>query len=309
MQKATTLSKVEQKIQELKDMGKVIPGIEDSIFKRIMLDHKDYLVKILNELILFDEKITEEDITFIKNEFPPHHYQNHLSRTDLLIKVKNYYIQIEANSRLDDLLLLRNDTHFDSLCLDVDANKDKHIKDEKITQINFNKKVETNLIQKLKDNCVAIMQYADKEKEVLYPKYTKIHVNIENISNKWYTNSELSWFEKATKLLITEDIKEIEELVRGDDILERVGESIKAYSSIKEVVNERLYAYIEETYQHNRLKFALEQGLEKGLQQGARNKQIDIVKNLLAINMEIKDISKVTGLSIKEIKSLQENKN
>ena len=42
MQEITTLSKVEQKIQELKSMGKVIPGIEDSIFKRIMLMTTDF---------------------------------------------------------------------------------------------------------------------------------------------------------------------------------------------------------------------------------------------------------------------------
>ena len=47
--------------------------------------------------------------------------------------------------------------------------------------------------------------------------------------------------------------------------MERVGESIKAYSSIKDVVNDRLYAYIEEVYQHNRLKQALEEGHKEGV--------------------------------------------
>ena len=73
-----TTTKVEDKIKELKEKGKVIPGIDDVVFKRIMMDHKDYLAKILNELMIIDEEIKEEEIVFIKNEFPPHDYHIHL---------------------------------------------------------------------------------------------------------------------------------------------------------------------------------------------------------------------------------------
>ena len=50
----------------------------------------------------------------------------------------------------------------------------------------------------------------DKEKDILCKKYTKVHLNLEKMSSKCYSESERSWLEKATRLLITEDIKEIE---------------------------------------------------------------------------------------------------
>ena len=82
--------------------------------------------------------------------------------------------------------------------------------DEKLIQLNFNKKVETNVIKDLGKNGIVIMQYMDKEKDILCKKYTKVHLNLEKMSSKCYSKSERSWLEKATRLLITEDIKEIE---------------------------------------------------------------------------------------------------
>ncbi|MDD6224628.1 MAG: hypothetical protein PUB18_06510 [bacterium] len=56
---------------------------------------------ILNELI------------FIYNTFPADSYTTKLSRTDRLVKVRNFDIQIETNLMLKDDLALQNATHCD----------------------------------------------------------------------------------------------------------------------------------------------------------------------------------------------------
>ncbi len=48
----------------------------------------------------------------------------------------------------------------------------------------------------------------------------------------------------------------------------------------------------------------IEKGIEQGIEQGEINKAKTIALNLKNINISIEDISKITGLSIEEIKNL-----
>ena len=50
---------------------------------------------------------------------------------------------------------------------------------------------------------------------------------------------------------------------------------------------------------------AEKKGIRKGIEQGAEERTIDIAKNLLNLNLSLKDISKATGLSLKELKELE----
>ncbi len=54
------------------------------------------------------------------------------------------------------------------------------------------------------------------------------------------------------------------------------------------------------------LQQGLEQGLEQGLKQGEARKSKEIAKNMLKENIDIKVITKVTGLTEKEIKKIKE---
>ena len=51
---------------------------------------------------------------------------------------------------------------------------------------------------------------------------------------------------------------------------------------------------------------AEEAGEKKGLEEGSKQKSIEIAKNMLNLNMAVEDISKVTGLSKTDIKKLKE---
>ena len=49
----------------------------------------------------------------------------------------------------------------------------------------------------------------------------------------------------------------------------------------------------------------MEKGIEKGIIQGSKAATIDLTKNAINIGLDAKTISKLTGLSIKEIESLK----
>ena len=57
--------------QELVENGKVLPGITDVVFKRIMITHKEYLALILENIIPISKEDIMEKGEFLNIEIPP----------------------------------------------------------------------------------------------------------------------------------------------------------------------------------------------------------------------------------------------
>jgi predicted transposase/invertase (TIGR01784 family) len=53
-------------------------------------------------------------------------------------------------------------------------------------------------------------------------------------------------------------------------------------------------------------KEAREEGIKEGIKEGAINKQIEIAKNLLSMNLSIEQIKEATGLTKEELERLKE---
>ena len=78
-------------------------------------------------------------------------------------------------------------------------------------------------------------------------------------------------------------------------------------------LNEWIHKYIaddktQEELNKWDLEIAENKGYEQGVEQGIEQRNVEIAKNLLNMNMPIEDISKATNLSIEEIESLKGNK-
>ena len=62
--------------------------------------------------------------------------------------------------------------------------------------------------------------------------------------------------------------------------------------------------YEREAGKKEGIEIGFQQGIEKGIEKGEINKAKDIALNLKNMNMSNEDISRITGLSIDEIKKL-----
>ena len=78
-------------------------------------------------------------------------------------------------------------------------------------------------------------------------------------------------------------------------------ETFQSFMSYEE--DQRL---IQNTEKKIAYKDGLEQGIEQGIEQGSQNKQIEIAKNMLKDTKDYQLISKYTGLSIEDIKKIEE---
>jgi predicted transposase/invertase (TIGR01784 family) len=60
----------------------------------------------------------------------------------------------------------------------------------------------------------------------------------------------------------------------------------------------------EAKIRNTEINAALKKGIEQGIEQGKKENQIEFIKELAKRNMELKDISDITKLSIEEVKKI-----
>ena len=82
---------------------------------------------------------------------------------------------------------------------------------------------------------------------------------------------------------------------------DKLVEKVDNYSKNKKMV--KLYSkYTRQELEHNTL---IREAEIRGINQGIDKRNVEIAKNLLNMNMSLEDISTATGLSIEEVKEIQ----
>ena len=135
-----------------------------------------------------------------------------------------------------------------------------------------------------------------------YPQ-TIIHnlkiVQIDKARELGYTNNEL---ERWLKFIAAQNNSERANIAKGDELLVELNEWIHKYVADDKMQDE-LNKWDLEIAENK----GYEQGVIEGIEQGTEQRNMEIAKKLLNMNMSIEDISKATNLSIEEIKKLKKN--
>ena len=268
--------------------------MHDVIFKETFADkdNRKQLEKLL-ELIL------EYPQGYLNNKLDVH-YESPLKkenvhqknvRGDIVVEFGDTTINIEAytNFNMDSLdKSLYYVMRIQASKLDIG---DGYHKLGKTIQINFVEKSRLNLGEELVTNF-----YLTSEKnldiKIFTDKFCVKIVQIDKARELGYTNNEL---ERWLKFIAAKSSNERADIAKGDELLVELNEWIHKYVA-------------DDKMQEELNKWDLEIAENKGYEQGVEQRNVEIAKNLLNMNMSIDDISKATNLSIEEIKALKENK-
>ena len=113
-------------------------------------------------------------------------------------------------------------------------------------------------------------------------------IRLDLVKEKVY-NEEEKRFIKWLKIINGKEIEEMREEAKEDEVMERALQFMEEFLADEEIKN--VYDKINDVE-----RVALHKGEKKGI--------IKTAKNLLQLNIAIEDISKATGLSIKELENL-----
>lgn len=156
--------------------------------------------------------------------------------------------------------------------------------------------------------------FLDNEGNVYTRNLIIVDIYLPNIVKKCYTSGKEALTEMERFLLIgvTQDIRSALEYV-GDDIVmkEFVEENhTRSYDSdLREAYNKE--EALKEQYYADGQKEGLEQGKKEGLEQGKKEglkqEKKDIARKMLEEGIDVSLISKITSLTEKELKNLNQN--
>ena len=282
----------------------------DRPFKEIFLKEKNkHLLKELLELIL---NLKIEDIKLSPTERNTGNLKVRRKTYDALLTTNIGKIELEVNGSNESYVHPRNMAYICDLYSHHTLVKENYDEKTMIIQINFSYE-----LSKEKNN-IEIYKIQNEKKDLFVKNFEIIEINMEKYVNMWYdyekerNNKELI---EKNQLIIMLGLKK-EELEKLSKKYKKVGEFMKELDKINEDPEFREYMTYEEDQrkifnsrmieaEEKGLARGMKKGLEKGIEKGIEQEKINIAKNLLNENIDIKIISKTIGLTIDEIKNLK----
>ena len=180
-------------------------------------------------------------------------------------------------------------------------------------QYNFNLKYVDTINKEKIDEYVLRNKYG----HILTEKLKIIHINIEELSKLWYSEARFNYPENyqilcgISALMMCTDKNKFESDIRSVPLDEKIRmdiERIVEEMNYDDQLPERYYDRDEEWDRIKRtcIKSEIKEASKKALELGANQEKVEIAKKMLKLGtISIDDISKATGLSKDEIKSLK----
>jgi predicted transposase/invertase (TIGR01784 family) len=268
-----------------------------------MKKHKDYTINLIS-LITGIPKEDLKDAEFNDPNIMDDHINHKHQIADIIISIEKETINLEMNNYKSGVL-----TKNTSYLFNIYNNNIKYGEDydeEKIAlQINFNN------FDLASDNGI-VNRYAilnEANGKPLTKMFKIYNINLAKIDNVEYTESVDKELLTLLKVMKVKTTSELETTSKGNNILESVCKSMIEYSKDDAIVG--LYDKEEQerkfinTARNEGIKIGTESGIKQGKQVGKVEERNDIIINMLKEAVDINIISKVTGLSIEEIKKLE----
>lgn len=276
---------------------KFVSLLADSTFKYMFKDYRDFFRKAIKSTINVD--ISEYEL--YNNEINSGNKSRDY-RLDILLKKENDFIIIEMNKNADKRTLLKARKYLYAVA-GGGLVEGEDFKKMRTILINFNN-------SKYKNDKEAISVGYDLRNEKYNDVIDEIKIYdiyLESLENVRYNGSN----EKETYLAMfrAESFEEMRDIANGNKEALKVVEELERLSENdefkilydaekmrrKEINSARLDGY-DDGYNN---------GYGSGYDAGAKEKGIEIVKNLLNIGTSNEDIMKVTGLSVEELEELK----
>ena len=276
---------------------KILEAVRDPVFKYLLLSKKNTNWK--SELIYRITDIPIEELnkaTYTSQELKSSKQSNKVLKTDIIITVGNNIISLEMNKDYYEGLFIKNDMYSSRLKAEQLDEGNNYLSSKKIVEINLDN------FHKFKGNKLKY-EFMMREKdthEIEHDYFKSYHIDLKYITDKCYNEDELSENDKRIiellKIFVINDYDELESL-RGDKNMDEAIDELEKLSQDEKIIGLYDANKVEEMVLNTRLLDAEKKGIEQGIEK--------IAKTMLERNMNIDDISSITGLSIEEIKKIK----
>ena len=289
-----------------------ITAKNDRVFRSIFVDEEDHslLEGLLSTCLQKEVKI----IKILKTELSVKSVKERVKRLDLVVEAEGEKINVELNTSYGLITKVRNLNYFTAF-----YSENTTIGEEYDYKTNFIHLDLSYGMGKEKPIMDTYFITSNETKENYIDNFQIIVYNMDKIMEFWYDKDKKGI--KKYELLIMLDLlpKELELLKRNGD-----NRLVKEYEQKVKKLNEDLdfiaplsaeedyialmnteKKYLIEESMEQGFEKGIEQGVEQGMEQGSKKEKIEIAKKLLEEKVDINIISKTTGLTIEELKTIR----
>ena len=283
-------------------LSKFLDPKNDFAFRRIFGSerNKDILIHFLNDMIVFKEASPILDVTFLKTNQDPEIASQKTSIVDILCKDTqgNQYI-VEMQVAKEKGFTKRAQYYAAKAYVGQAVIGGEYHNLKEIIFLAISDFIMFHNKESFKSDHVILDRnsYENDLKDFSFtflelPKFNQTIDELDNITSKW-----MYFFKHA------EDTSEasLAKIIGSDQIIERAYQELNRFAWNEEEL--RTYDQTEK-YEGSYLA-SMAQKFDDGMENGAKIKQIEIARNLLASNVSVNVIAQATGLTIEEIESLK----
>ena len=304
--------KLSKKSKEMLDQGMVVSPLYDIVFKSVLQAPRcrDYLIDLIHIITHISKEEMKKNLRIENSEHLVSHAKEKRKVSDMIVSIENNIINLEMNQEYYEGLLKKNEDYLFKLAAESIHVGESYSSQKKVIQINFDhfwKYDHRTIINfRMRDDTG---HYQETPGEPIVESY---HVNLAKIENKYYNKEEMTREEKLLLLLAMDQLESIEEISKGDYVMEEVKKKLVDLTEDANFIGlyDKEEADRRELYDRTRYaeKLGREKGLkeghESGLKEGQKSEQLKIAKKMKDKGQSLEFIQEMTGLSMEEIEQL-----
>ena len=264
----------------------------DRAFKEVFMkkDNKDILKALLESIL----KVEINDIEYLNLEKNVDNVNVRRKHFDLHLSTNIGSIQVEVNSELKPYTRNRNAAFIFDTYSHVVLKGEEYTDDKLVVQINFTYGLSLN------EKDLRIYKLMDEDSKEFVCNLLIYEFNMDYYHKLWYSkdNEKIEDY----KYLIMQDLnlEDLRKLSKKDKVVYK-------YMSELERVNEdpRFREYMSAEEDNRKIENSIKYYAKKeGIEEGIKEKAIEIAKKMKSDNIPLEDIMKYTNLTIEEIEKL-----
>ena len=190
----------------------------DWTFKNVFLNEisLNFLCYFLNYLLSYDYKDLKESLRIVNGEIPTNVIGHNNGHSDIILKYKNTYIILEMNGSNKQKHIDKNYWYLFLEHSSRLSNKNNYTQDIKTILINIDN---YDVIGKNKFIYDSRLLF-DKYRISVYNSIRILHINLDYLRKKHYTDSKLNQFEKSMLIFVEQDRRKIENETKRKDVID-----------------------------------------------------------------------------------------
>ena len=305
--------------QELDQELKLVPLTYDFTFKKVFKNNPTYMKEFIYTMLPF-LNLENYKVRFLDSELTKEKKERKKT-VDILISLDDkIYIDIEMNRSKFQNIYLRNLEYLKKLStmLWKQGEDIQNLKEKKVIQINLNANEKEKAPDDIIASCGLLTGYIYDVNGLVFSK--NLEENHYLYYNEGVRRKDVIWLTALTSKTFTELYKLISQVLEKSVALKFM-EDVVDMSKDEFILHEWEKDKFDELVKINELESAINEGKaigfedgkaagfkdgeKSGIIKGTNKRNIEIAKNMLKENIDIKTISKVTGLRVEDIQSIK----